>query len=158
MGSTSETRAVRVAVSALARVVAQEYRPPRRAKTILRVFLGRTEGLVMLTVAGAPLGWRPFALSPATENIAILSAARTLWAQSKHHGLAAVLLLLVLGLALRPVDLPDWLLKGLAHIGATLVPLSLRGVAYRAAPAAELWRIWPSSALWTRIDRTRVRS
>jgi len=35
---------------------------------------------------------------------------------------------LVLGLALRPVDLPDWLLKGLGQLGATLVPLSLLSV------------------------------
>jgi predicted permease len=32
---------------------------------------------------------------------------------------------LVLGLLLRPVALPDWLLTGLARIGAALVPLSL---------------------------------
>jgi malate permease and related proteins len=32
---------------------------------------------------------------------------------------------LVLGLLLRPVDLPDWLLSGLARLGSTLVPLSL---------------------------------
>jgi len=35
---------------------------------------------------------------------------------------------LVLGLALRSVDLPDWLVKGLTHIGMTLVPLSLFSV------------------------------
>lgn len=35
---------------------------------------------------------------------------------------------LVLGLALRGVVLPDWLLKGLGHIGMTLVPLSLFSV------------------------------
>ncbi len=35
---------------------------------------------------------------------------------------------LVLGLLLRPVALPDWLLAGLSRIGATLVPLSLLAV------------------------------
>jgi len=35
---------------------------------------------------------------------------------------------LLLGLALRSVALPDWLLTGVAHIGATLVPLSLFSV------------------------------
>jgi malate permease and related proteins len=35
---------------------------------------------------------------------------------------------LVLGLALRSVPLPEWLLKGLAHIGMTIVPLSLFAV------------------------------
>jgi malate permease and related proteins len=35
---------------------------------------------------------------------------------------------LVLGLLLRPLALPDWLLSGLARIGATLVPLSLVAV------------------------------
>jgi len=35
---------------------------------------------------------------------------------------------LVLGLALRSVELPDWLFKGLTHIGMTLVPLSLFSV------------------------------
>ncbi len=35
---------------------------------------------------------------------------------------------LVLGLALRPAPLPQWLLAGLQHIGMTLVPLSLFSV------------------------------
>jgi hypothetical protein len=35
---------------------------------------------------------------------------------------------LVLGLMLRPLALPEWLLSGLARIGATLVPLSLVAV------------------------------
>lgn len=35
---------------------------------------------------------------------------------------------LLLGLALRDAALPDWLLKGLTHIGMTLVPLSLFSV------------------------------
>jgi hypothetical protein len=51
------------------------------------VFLGQTEGLAMLTINGAPLGWRPFALTPGIENIAILSGARTLWAQSRHYNI-----------------------------------------------------------------------
>lgn len=37
---------------------------------------------------------------------------------------------LVLGLLLRPVALPDWLLTGLSRIGATLVPLSLLTVGF----------------------------
>lgn len=35
---------------------------------------------------------------------------------------------LVLGLLLRPLDLPDWLLTGLGRLGSTLVPLSLLSV------------------------------
>jgi len=37
---------------------------------------------------------------------------------------------LVLGLLLRPVPLPDWVLAGLSRIGATLVPLSLLTVGF----------------------------
>ena len=37
---------------------------------------------------------------------------------------------LVLGLLLRPVALPDWVLSGLARIGATLVPMSLLTVGF----------------------------
>ena len=37
---------------------------------------------------------------------------------------------LVLGLLLRPVALPDWILTGLARLGATMVPLSLLTVGF----------------------------
>jgi hypothetical protein len=72
---------------ALLRVAQQQCRAPRRAKTILRVFLGPQEALATLTVAGFPIGWRSVTLSPGSEGITILSAARTLQSQSKFHGL-----------------------------------------------------------------------
>jgi hypothetical protein len=72
---------------ALVRVAARQYRSPRRSKMILRVFLGATEGLAVLMMAGIPLGWRPFALSPGMESMAVVSASRTLSSQSKFHGI-----------------------------------------------------------------------
>lgn len=75
------------AACALVRAATQAHRPPRRAKTILRIFLGADEGMAVLTAGGMPLAWRSFALSAYSEGMAILSAARTLLSQSQHHGI-----------------------------------------------------------------------
>ena len=86
-------RAVRAepAPYALVRAAARQHRPPRRAGTLLRIFLGAQEGLAVLTVGGLPLAWRTFATPPLSEGMAILSAARTLLSQSQYHGIAAPL-------------------------------------------------------------------
>jgi len=70
---------------ALVRAAARRHRPPRRAKTLLRIFLGATEGMAVLTVNGLPLAWRSFAIPSFSEGMAILSAARTLLSQRRHY-------------------------------------------------------------------------
>ncbi len=71
---------------ALVRAAAKKHPPPRRAKTLLRIFLGAAEGLAVLTVDGLPLAWRCFAIPSMSEGMAILSAARTLMSQSRFYG------------------------------------------------------------------------
>jgi hypothetical protein len=70
---------------ALVRAAAKLHRPPRRAKTLLRIFLGATEGVAVLTVDSLPLAWRGFAIPQFSEGMSILSAARTLLSQSRYY-------------------------------------------------------------------------
>jgi hypothetical protein len=70
---------------ALVRAAAKQYRPPRRAKTLLRIFLGASEGVAVLTVDGLPMAWRCFALPSFSEGMSVLSAARTLMSQSRYY-------------------------------------------------------------------------
>jgi hypothetical protein len=76
---------------ALVRAAARKHRPPRRAKTLLRIFLGADEGLAVLTVAGLPLAWRSFAMPSFSEGMTILSAARTLLSQARYYEMAVPL-------------------------------------------------------------------
>jgi hypothetical protein len=76
---------------ALVRAAARKHRTPRRAKTLLRIFLGAEEGLAVLTVAGLPLAWRSFAMPSFSEGMTILSAARTLLSQSRYYEMSTPL-------------------------------------------------------------------
>lgn len=76
---------------ALVRAAARQHRPPRKSKTLLRIFLGADEGLAVLTVGGLPLAWRAFAMPSFSEGMSILSAARTLLSQSKYHEMSTPL-------------------------------------------------------------------
>ena len=51
----------------------------------MRIFLGATDAIAVLTVSGLPLAWRSFAMPPGSEGMAILSAARTLLTQSRYY-------------------------------------------------------------------------
>ncbi len=70
---------------ALVRAAAKQHRPPRRATTVLRIFLGAAEGMAVLTINDLPLAWRCFAMPSLSEGMAILSAARTLMSQSRYY-------------------------------------------------------------------------
>ncbi len=72
---------------ALLRLASQQHRSPRRSKMLMRVFLGATHGLAVLTAGDLPIGWRPFILAPGMECLAILSAGRTLRTQHRHYGI-----------------------------------------------------------------------
>ena len=76
---------------ALVRAAAKQHHPPRRAKTLLRIFLGADEGMAVLTVAGLPLAWRSFAMPSFSEGMAVLSAARTLLSQSQYYEMSTPL-------------------------------------------------------------------
>ena len=76
---------------ALVRLAAYQYRSPRRSKTLLRVFLGATQGLAVMVAGGLPLAWRTFTLPAGMEGFAILSAARTLRTQHRHYGIESSL-------------------------------------------------------------------
>jgi hypothetical protein len=58
-----------------------------RPRSVLRVFLGQTEGLAMLVGGGLPLVWRSFDLPRGDEATAILSVSRSLAALSHYCGL-----------------------------------------------------------------------
>jgi hypothetical protein len=72
---------------ALVRLAACRRGFPRRAETLLCVFLGVKEGLAVLVAGGLSLAWRSFPLPPGSEGPAILSAARTLRIQQQHYGI-----------------------------------------------------------------------
>jgi hypothetical protein len=76
---------------ALVRAAAKQHHPPRRSKTLLRIFLGATEGLAVLTIDGLPLAWRSFAIPPSSEGMAILSATRTLLSQNRYYEMSTPL-------------------------------------------------------------------
>ncbi len=71
---------------ALLRVAALRNRAPRKAKTVLRMFLNATQGLAVLSVGNFPFVWRYFSLSTGTEANALLSVTRTLQTLSKPCG------------------------------------------------------------------------
>ena len=77
--------------SALLRTGAERHRPPRRAKTVLHVFLNGTQGLAVLAAAALPVAWRKFALPAGREAPEISSVERTLRALGKHYGIEAPL-------------------------------------------------------------------
>ncbi len=75
------------AACGLARAAAQQHRTPRRAKTVLRVFLGAETGLAVLMNADMPLFWRTFRLFEGAEGLSIASIVRTLRMQTTVHGI-----------------------------------------------------------------------
>lgn len=78
---------VEPAACSLLRTAAFRSRAPRRAKTVLRLFLGSEQGLAVLAIANQPFVWRNFTLPPGGEATAILSATRTLQMLSKPCGI-----------------------------------------------------------------------
>lgn len=71
---------------ALLRLAVLRHRAPRRARTVLRIFLGESQGLAMLAVANTPFVWRYFAIPRGEEAAAIISVVRILQTLSKRCG------------------------------------------------------------------------
>jgi hypothetical protein len=90
MGALGSTplRLVRAepAPCALLRVAALQLAAPRRARTVVRVFLGAREALAVAVCAGLPLVWRAFALLPGREPPSLASSIRSLHALLPHCG------------------------------------------------------------------------
>jgi hypothetical protein len=70
---------------ALVRLASQKYRSSRKAKMLLRIFLGASEGLAAVVADGIPLAWRTFPMREGSEGFSILSAVRTLQTQAKQY-------------------------------------------------------------------------
>ncbi len=76
---------------ALLRLAARRHRAPRRAKTLLRVFLGDDLGLAVLLSGTLVLAWRQFALPAGEEGDAMLATIRALGTQHRHYGVQSPL-------------------------------------------------------------------
>jgi hypothetical protein len=63
---------------ALLRAAEQQHRSPRRAKTVLRLFLGGTQGLALISTGAWPLVPRSFSIDGPDPAAALLSIIRTL--------------------------------------------------------------------------------
>lgn len=72
---------------ALLRVAAAQFKPPRKAKTVVRLFLSGEQAIAILAVSNLPYVWRYFNLRIGEESNAILAAVRTLQTLSKPCGL-----------------------------------------------------------------------
>lgn len=72
---------------ALLRLAAFKHRAPKKAGTVLRIFLGTEQGLAVLAVNNAPFAWRYFTLRAGDEGTSMLSAIRTLQTLSKPCGI-----------------------------------------------------------------------
>lgn len=76
---------------ALLRAAAQQRRPPRRSKIVLRIFLGDRQGLAVVNAGDLSVLWRFFNWSPDGETAAICSAVRSVGALIGHCGIDAPL-------------------------------------------------------------------
>jgi len=75
------------ATCALVRLAERLHGSPRRSKTVLRIFLGASQGLAVVVSGGLPIAWRTFVLPEFSESFAILSAMRGLETQRTHYGI-----------------------------------------------------------------------
>jgi hypothetical protein len=71
---------------AVLRAAAQQHHAPRKAKTVLRAFLGADQGIVALVAGELPLVWRSFDLNPGGEAEALVSACMALQILGKYCG------------------------------------------------------------------------
>jgi hypothetical protein len=63
---------------ALLRLSAIRHRSPRRAKTVVRVFLGESNGVAVLVHNDLPLAWRAFEMPAGSEASAVCSGTRAI--------------------------------------------------------------------------------
>ena len=63
---------------AILRAAEKQYKPPRKAKTVARLFLGQEDGLAVLSASGWPVVPRTFTLADSDAATAVISTVRTL--------------------------------------------------------------------------------
>ena len=85
-GCPARLRRVEPSPCALLRAAVRRYPTPRRARVVLRVFLGEEQGLAVVTAGRLPIIWRLFELRAGAEAEAILSIARALQTLEVHCG------------------------------------------------------------------------
>jgi hypothetical protein len=71
---------------ALLRAAVHRHRTPRKAGTVVRVFLGEGRALAVLTASDTPLLWRSFDLTVGSEQKAIASAIASVQILGKYCG------------------------------------------------------------------------
>ncbi len=71
---------------ALVRLAASTYRGPRKAKTVVRIFLGATHGVAVLVAGEIPLSWRAFELPEGSETATICSTAKAIQIVARFRG------------------------------------------------------------------------
>jgi hypothetical protein len=74
---------------ALLRDGVRQHKSPKRAKSVLRIFLGDTTALAILTALDVPLLWRPATLAPGGEATSVFSLYRCMEKLARHTGLDA---------------------------------------------------------------------
>jgi hypothetical protein len=72
---------------ALVRTAVQQHPAPRKTKTLIRLFLGANQGLATIVFGNLPFTWRHFEISRSNEEMAVLSAVRTLRTLDRFFGL-----------------------------------------------------------------------
>jgi len=71
---------------ALVRLAAARWPGPRRARTVVRVFLGDGQGVAVLVAGEQPLSWRVFELPPGGEAAAVRSTAKAVQIIARFRG------------------------------------------------------------------------
>jgi hypothetical protein len=71
---------------ALVRLAASRHKAPRKAKTLVRVFLGPTGGIAVLLAGDLPLAWRAFELPTGTEGPSVAGAVKALTIVARFRG------------------------------------------------------------------------
>jgi hypothetical protein len=71
---------------ALVRLAAARARGPRRARTVVRVFLGEAQGVAVLVSGALPLAWRAFELPRGGEAAAVCSTAKAIQIVARFRG------------------------------------------------------------------------
>lgn len=72
------TQRAEPASEALIRVVERQHRAPRKSKSVIRVFLGATQGMAVVVCHGQPAAWRLFPLPAGGETASIRSLVKSI--------------------------------------------------------------------------------
>ncbi len=71
---------------ALVRLAASRWKGPRKARTVVRIFLGAAQGVAVLIAGDLPLSWRVFDLPVGGEASAVCSTSKSIQLVAKFRG------------------------------------------------------------------------